>query len=137
MNPTKPNPQLTEGDIDRALATASDSILPSSGFADDVMAAIDREASAAPAPLAFPWKRAVPGVIAAVAVLALLVAMIASVLESTASRREPAVSLNWPIDVQTIAAHVSHPANGATWLVISLALCGACLIFCRRLASPR
>ena len=31
MNPNPANPQLAEADLDRALATASDSILPSSG----------------------------------------------------------------------------------------------------------
>jgi hypothetical protein len=136
MNPKPTNPQLTEADLDRALTGASDSILPSSGFADSVMTAVYRQASA-PAPLPFPWKRALPGLVAAVAVLALLIATIVSVLESPASLRAPAISLNWQINVQTLAAHLSHQTSGATWLVISLAISGACLLFCRRLASPR
>lgn len=49
-------------EIDRIL-NRKDQILPSSGFASAVMDAVRREATA-PAPIPFPWKRALPGVIA-------------------------------------------------------------------------
>ncbi len=60
---------IREDDIDH-IFLREDEILPSSGFAVSVMDAIQREA-AAPQPIPFPWKRALPGMV--VAGLALLV----------------------------------------------------------------
>jgi len=48
-----------EDEMNRILSQA-DEILPSSGFAASVMDAVRREA-AAPPPIPFPWKRALPG----------------------------------------------------------------------------
>ncbi|MGA2648960.1 MAG: hypothetical protein ABSF28_00485 [Terracidiphilus sp.] len=47
--------------IDRILAT-EDALVPSSGFLASVMERV-REEAAAPAPIPFPWKRALPGAI--------------------------------------------------------------------------
>ena len=55
-------------DIDRML-THEDDIVPSSGFATSVMEAVTREATAPP-PIAFPWKRALPGLSWCLAVIA-------------------------------------------------------------------
>jgi hypothetical protein len=132
MNPKPTNPQLTEADFDRALAISSDSILPSSGFADSVMTAVCREASA-PAPLAFPWKRAIPGFGAAIIAAALLIAAVVSFFHSASTRSAPAV----PFDVQSIAVPLTHYASDALWFFTSVALCVACLLFCRRLVSSR
>jgi hypothetical protein len=64
--------RLAENDeIDRILSR-EDEILPSSGFAACVMDAVRREA-AAPLPIPFPWKRALPGLVAAGIALALVV----------------------------------------------------------------
>lgn len=46
-------------DFDRILSS-EEPIVPSSGFADAVMQAVRREA-AAPPPISFPWKYALPG----------------------------------------------------------------------------
>lgn len=46
-------------ELDRILSKA-DEIVPSSGFAANVMDAVQRERSAPP-PIRFPWRRAVPG----------------------------------------------------------------------------
>lgn len=54
---------MKPNEIDQILSTQEE-ILPSSGFSDVVMDAIRREA-ATPAPIPFPWLRAVPGMIAA------------------------------------------------------------------------
>ena len=70
-NPKTPNPQLTDAQLDAALGAEHDGILPSSGFADAVMFAVQAEA---PAPIPFPWRRAIPGMIAAAGALGLLVA---------------------------------------------------------------
>jgi hypothetical protein len=59
-----------ENEIDRMLAR-EDEILPSSGFASSVMDAVRREA-AAPPPIPFPWRRALPGLLAGVCALMLV-----------------------------------------------------------------
>lgn len=53
------DPRLTSAKIDRILA-GEEELIPSSGFLASVMERIEDEA-AAPAPIPFPWKRAVPG----------------------------------------------------------------------------
>lgn len=52
--------------IDRILSK-EDQLIPSSGFAASVMDRI-REEAAAPPPIPFPWKRAVPGIVLAAGV---------------------------------------------------------------------
>lgn len=64
-----------EDEVDRILAR-KDEILPSSGFADAVMESVRQEA-AAPQPIAFPWKRALPGLL--VGAVALVVGLVAGV----------------------------------------------------------
>jgi hypothetical protein len=51
-----------DGKIDGILA-AEDELFPSSGFLASVMERV-REEAAAPAPIPFPWKRTVPGILA-------------------------------------------------------------------------
>lgn len=53
-------------EFDRIMS--EEEILPSSGFAASVMEAVRREA-AAPPPIPFPWKRALPGAVFAAATL--------------------------------------------------------------------
>jgi hypothetical protein len=132
MKPTTATPPLTDTDLDRALTSSGDSILPSSGFADSVMTSVYNEAGA-PAPIPFPWKRALPGFIAALVALALLVATLPAVLYSVfaSARRAPAVSIDW----QSFAAFLAHPRTPGLWLGIALALSLACLLLCRRLVS--
>lgn len=48
-------------EIDRILATEEE-LIPSSGFLASVMESV-REGAAAPPPIPFPWKRAVPGIL--------------------------------------------------------------------------
>jgi uncharacterized membrane protein len=62
---------MTDDDLDRILSR-DDSILPSSGFVSSVMDAVRREAAAPPA-IPFPWKRALPGLVAWAVMLVLLV----------------------------------------------------------------
>ena len=68
MNPRKANPQRNEdfAALDRILA-GEDALVPSSGFAAEVMDRVREEASAPP-PIPFPWKRAVPGIVLAAGV---------------------------------------------------------------------
>lgn len=75
MNRKNTAPLLSVAQLDRALAAEADDLLPSSGFAESVMAAVQAEA-ADPAPIPFPWKRAAPGLAAGCAALLLLVAAV-------------------------------------------------------------
>src|SRR5271169_6092282 len=59
-----------EDEMNRILSS-EDEILPSSGFAVSVMDAVRRE-SAAPPPIPFPWKRALPGLVVAGLAVALV-----------------------------------------------------------------
>jgi hypothetical protein len=52
---------VQDTEIHRILAT-EDALIPSSGFLASVMERV-REESAAPAPIKFPWKRALPGMV--------------------------------------------------------------------------
>jgi len=50
---------MTEEQMDKILGT-DEELIPSSGFVSSAMNRV-REEAAAPAPIPFPWKRAVPG----------------------------------------------------------------------------
>lgn len=71
-NPDTLNRDMTKRDskaiekIDQALS-ADEQLVPSSGFLSAVMERVHEEA-AAPPPIPFPWKRALPGILLAVAV---------------------------------------------------------------------
>ena len=62
---------MNDAEIDPILS-GQDELLPSAGFVASVMDAVRREA-AAPPPIPFPWKRALPGLALAAVVLVLLV----------------------------------------------------------------
>lgn len=80
-----------EDEIDRILSR-EDEILPSSGFAVSVMEAVRREA-AAPAPIAFPWKRALPGmVVGGVALIVGLAAGVAAIVRLASESVAPQVT---------------------------------------------
>ena len=138
MNPHAPNPNtLPDAGIDAALSARDDVILPSSGFTDAVMSAVRRE-SAAPAPIAFPWKRAIPGFIAAAGALAFLVAMFVALFRfraAAAAVQAPAPQL---INVAWFAQFVhSHFGADALWVAVSLAVPLFCVLLMRRLLFAR
>lgn len=80
MTPHTPHTPLTDADLDAALASSHDDILPSSGFADSVMAAIGSDG---PAPIPFPWKRFRPLFAAAPLALAWIVFIVVVVARSS------------------------------------------------------
>lgn len=67
---------MERDDLDRWLSD-DEAIVPSSGFAAQVMEAIGREASQ-PRAIPFPWKRALPGLAVALAATAVSVYLIVS-----------------------------------------------------------
>ncbi|MGA2964646.1 MAG: hypothetical protein ABSD64_00430 [Terriglobales bacterium] len=106
-----------EGEIDRILSRG-DEILPSSGFAVSVMDAVRREA-AAPPPIPFPWKRALPGLIVGGLVLALvLVAGVVAVAQLGRASTGAQFSMSWP-SVLTPILH-GNLEDAAIWTVLAL-----------------
>ncbi len=108
-------------EIDRILSR-EDGILPSSGFAVSVMDAVRREA-AAPPPIPFPWKRALPGLIAGgFALVLVLVAVVAGVARlARASTMVPfSPSLSLPSVAPTILQR--NLESAAIWTVMALLL---------------
>lgn len=137
MTPHVPNPkQLPDAGIDAALAARDDVILPSSGFADGVMAAVHHEAIA-PAPIAFPWKRAIPGFIAAAGALTFLIAMLVALIRFRAA----AAAVQAPVP-QLSAAWLtqfaqSHLGPDALWVALALVIPLFCVMLMRRLLFAR
>lgn len=144
MKPQMPMNPLTDAQLDGALTAEQDQILPSSGFADAVMTSIRAEA-AAPAPIPFPWKRAIPGLVcmaAGVAVLVALVVQVVSALMSASVRRGPAsvtgkfgMPQSWNLDLATLLHFVSGP--DLAWITLALAIPFVCLFALRRLIFSR
>lgn len=137
-------PNLSDAEIEAALHPDQDVILPSSGFADSVMTAIHREA-AAPAPIPFPWLRALPGLAAAAllvtGLLTAFVFLIRAWLVLSANPRSPAGRPAAPSWLSQLSA-LLHASSAAAlpnvfWLGTSLAIAFACLLLCRRLIAAR
>ncbi len=104
-------------EIDRVLCREHE-IVPSSGFTASVMDAVRREA-AAPAPIPFPWKRALPGLIvgglALVLVLVTGVVAIARLGRASATAEIPMLSPSrLPLFFQ------GTMASAASWTVLAL-----------------
>lgn len=134
-NPNSASAPLTDAEIDRAFASGRDGLLPSSGFAASVMAAIAHDA-AAPAPIPFPWKRALPGAIAVVVVLSLLVAVLISMAVSA-----PAASVA-PVQADALDSaallpflHSTQGTNIVVWTAVTIAAFIVSLVFFRRLLA--
>jgi hypothetical protein len=135
MKPNHPNPALTDQQLDAALGSEQDHILPSSGFADAVMTAV-RQQAAAPAPIPFPWKRALPGIVAAVLLLGAMLAMAGQaffrLLRQAAAA--PAALHGSP----ALAPFLRSALNpGVLWGVLSLVVPLICLLALRRMIFAR
>ena len=99
------------------ILSESDEIIPSSGFAASVMEAVQREA-AAPPPIPFPWKRALPGLaVAAFAFISLLVGAVETFSSGTTTApatRE--VSTHW------VTFFGTSKGLDASWIAVALVL---------------
>ena len=105
-----------EGEINRILSR-EDEILPSSGFAVSVMDAVRREA-AAPPPIPFPWKRALPGlVLAGFTLVLVLVAGVVAIgqLDKTTA---PPPSISLPSVLAPIFQ--GNMGSAAIWTLLTL-----------------
>lgn len=111
--------------IHRILAS-EEPILPSSGFLAAVMERVEEE-SRAPAPIPFPWKRAVPGVLLVLVVFGWgayeLVRAGISSLHNLATAQPP------------LASAITHPLQQVTWVALALLVSLASWILSRRLSG--
>ncbi|HEX4007954.1 MAG TPA: hypothetical protein VHX60_17400 [Acidobacteriaceae bacterium] len=136
MSSHLPTPPLTDAQLDAALASPADGLLPSSGFADAVMQAVHAQA-AGPAPIPFPWKRALPGCIAIVGALLLVAIVFGGWLRraSFLPAHSAASSLPLPLSLELL---LHNPAGSdALWVLFSLAIPAGCLLLMRRLLFSR
>ena len=84
-------------EFDRIMS--EEEILPSSGFAASVMEAVRREA-AAPPPIPFPWKRALPGALFAATTLIGILAVCMIKLFDSNSLAQPVSVSTWQLLLQ-------------------------------------
>ncbi len=114
---------MTDGDLDRYLSGEPE-IVPSSGFTVNVMEAVRRQA-ATPPPLPFPWKRALPGLAAAVAVMIFFAVM------CLRTPRDVVSSIPRQLPALLDAAR----AAGLGWAALALALSMVAAQIAKRLSS--
>ena len=122
---------MRHDDLDRILSKEQE-IIPSSGFIGSVMDAVRREA-AAPPPIPFPWKRAVPGLCAAcLAVVAVFVAGSQLFIRGTATQ---------PLSAGLLSAFASilqvWKTVDASWIILALAMSLASVKLSMRFASGK
>jgi hypothetical protein len=111
--------------IDRILA-AEEELVPSSGFAASVMERVQEEA-AAPPPIPFPWKRAVPGVILAAGVFG---------WGAVELFREGIHALRGlTLTAPHLSAALVLPIEQAGWVALALGSSLLCWLLSRRLAG--
>ena len=122
---------MRRDDIDRILSTEQE-IAPSSGFASSVMAAVQSEA-AAPPPIPFPWKRALPGLAAVgIALVSILIVGITSLSTETATQPLPA-----GLQSTVVLAMEEWKTVGASWIVLALGVSFASVKLSTRFASRK
>jgi hypothetical protein len=118
-------------DLDRILSEQI-GIEPSSGFVSGVMDAVRREASAPP-PIAFPWLRAVPGLVAgALGFVAMLVVVVKSASQPMPSGPTPDrlfPGLAYALDITKM--------YGIDWMLLTTLASVACIAISLRLTTGR
>ncbi|HKF50588.1 MAG TPA: hypothetical protein VKB38_24705 [Terracidiphilus sp.] len=120
---------MKHGEIDNILASEEE-LVPSSGFLGAVMHRVEEEASAPP-PIPFPWKRALPGIVLALAVLAWgTVTLVRYALEAGSG-------FTMSLPDMHLAAPVARPVEQAAWVVGALIISAASWLLSRRLAGGR
>jgi di/tricarboxylate transporter len=116
---------MFDDDLDRILSP-DDGVVPSSGFVSTVMDSVRREASTPP-PIPFPWKRALPGLIAAVITLVTFVMGLSTALTANGAGMRSASSML----VEAFAR------VGAGWLLLALLITLVSVKLSMRFASVR
>jgi hypothetical protein len=107
--------------LDQHLAGTSEQLAPSSGFVLSVMESIQAQA-AEPPPIAFPWRRVLPGVSA---IVCGLIAWAVLILRGGTAATTSSQSLSHAIAAQTGDLSLAHLTSGDTvafWIVAALCL---------------
>jgi hypothetical protein len=114
-----------DGEIEAILA-GEEELIPSSGFLASVMERVQQEASA-PAPIPFPWKRAVPGILLAVGVFG-------GGMVELIQTGPPAVSLP-EFALPKMPVGLADSFEQAGWVALALGVSLLCWLLSRRLAG--
>ena len=132
MNPKATN-RISERALDSILA-AEEEILPSSGFLASVMESVTEAAeaeAAAPPPIPFPWRRAIPAIVLATAVFGWGGYELVRLSFSAASGLQaPSIHLS-----AALQAELAGLAKPAIWVAVSLAASLLCWLLSRRLVG--
>jgi hypothetical protein len=122
---------MRQDDLDRILSEEEE-IIPSSGFTASVMDAVRREA-AAPPPIPFPWKRALPGLAAgAFALISLFFATADEFVRGNANQE-----IRLPVPPALASLVEAAKATGAGWIALSLILTLASVMISVRVAERK
>jgi hypothetical protein len=121
----KDNSERNLNGIDRILAS-EEALIPSSGFLASVMESV-REEAAAPPPIPFPWKRAIPGILLAAGVFGWGAFELVRL-------GLPAAGLIPPVPPH-LAAELAEPLKQAGWVAFGLAAALLSWLLSRRLAG--
>jgi len=125
---------MKDDELDRVVSE-QDEIQPSSGFAASVMEAVRREA-AAPPPIPFPWKRALPGLVVGAFALALvLVAGVVAIAHSVHAPTNAQFSISWTHLLPSVFQPNLEAA--AIWTVLVLLVSLLSVKLSMRLAAGR
>jgi hypothetical protein len=135
--------RLTEPEDDEMnrILSREEEILPSSGFAVSVMDAIRREA-AAPPPIPFPWKRALPGLVVggfglALALVTVIVAILLGIRASMSAQFSVSSSVLTSI-LESLGGGFQRNLEGAAcWTVLALLVAFVSVKLSMHLASGR
>lgn len=111
--------------IDQILATEEE-LIPSSGFMASVMERVEEEA-AAPAPIPFPWKRAIPGIVLATGVFGWSAVVMV--------RLGPSAVHTLPLTPTHLSAGSMHSVESAGWVAMALGVSLVSWLLSRRLAG--
>jgi hypothetical protein len=126
-----------EDDEMNCILSREEEILPSSGFAASVMDAIRREA-AAPQPIPFPWKRALPALVVGGFVLAMVFVMvIAVIVQVVGASTTTRVSISLPSMLAPTLPLQENLGNAAGWIVLALLVALISVKLSMRLAGGR
>jgi hypothetical protein len=109
-----------------AILASEETIVPSSGFLAAVMERVQEE-SCAPAPIPFPWKRAIPGFVLAAAVFGWAGVELV--------RRGVASAVNIPLTIPHGSVAFALPFDRAGWVVLALGISLASWLLARKIAG--
>ncbi|MGD0157195.1 MAG: hypothetical protein ABSB50_13940 [Terracidiphilus sp.] len=120
-----PNPETDHGAMDSILADEEE-LIPSSGFLAATMERV-RDEAAMPKPIPFPWLRALPGIVLAVAVLCWSgFELVRAVL--TAAQERASVQMQ-------LSAATARAMEPAGWVALALFVSMLSWLFAKRLAG--